>query len=97
MTHTLEIDGIQLEFDGRTILSGIYLKCETGKITGLLGKKRAGQILPDEDYLREYETGKIRSLRPHIYHRNFHKTRPVAIPAAIQLHSGFSFSEKNLY
>lgn len=43
MTHTLEADSIQLEFDGRKILSNIYLKCETGKITGLLGRNGQGK------------------------------------------------------
>lgn len=43
MTHILEADGIQLEFDGRKILSGIYVKCETGKITGLLGRNGQGK------------------------------------------------------
>jgi len=43
MNHTLEIDGIQLQFNGRKILSGIYLKCETGKITGLLGRNGQGK------------------------------------------------------
>lgn len=43
MKHTLEADGIQLEFNNRSILSSIYLKCETGTITGLLGKNGAGK------------------------------------------------------
>lgn len=43
MTHKLEADGIQLEFNGRRILSDIYLKCETGKITGLLGRNGQGK------------------------------------------------------
>jgi len=43
MTHTLEVDSIQLEFDKRRILSSIYLKCETGKITGLLGRNGEGK------------------------------------------------------
>jgi len=43
MAHTLEADGIQLEFSGRRILSDIYLKCETGKITGLLGRNGQGK------------------------------------------------------
>lgn len=43
MTHKLEADSIQLEFDGRKILSSIYLKCETGKITGLLGRNGQGK------------------------------------------------------
>ena len=43
MNHVLEIDGVQLQFDTRKILSSIYLKCETGKITGLLGKNGQGK------------------------------------------------------
>jgi ABC-type multidrug transport system ATPase subunit len=43
MTHTLEIGGIQLEFDSKKNLSNIYLKCETGKITGLLGRNGQGK------------------------------------------------------
>ncbi len=43
MNHILEADSIQLEFDGRKILSDIYVKCETGKITGLLGRNGEGK------------------------------------------------------
>ncbi len=43
MNHLLEADSIQLEFDGRKILSDIYIKCETGKITGLLGRNGEGK------------------------------------------------------
>ncbi len=43
MIHTLETDGVQLEFGLRKILSDVYLKCETGKITGLLGRNGQGK------------------------------------------------------
>ena len=43
MIHTLEADGIQLDYNGRKILSDIYLKCETGKIIGLLGRNGCGK------------------------------------------------------
>ena len=43
MTHKLEADSIQLEFGGRKILSDIFVKCETGKITGLLGRNGEGK------------------------------------------------------
>jgi ABC-type lipopolysaccharide export system ATPase subunit len=43
MIHTLQADSIRLEFDGRIILSDIYIKCETGKITGLLGRNGQGK------------------------------------------------------
>lgn len=41
--HILEADSIQLTFGNRPILSDIYLKCETGKITGLLGRNGEGK------------------------------------------------------
>jgi lipopolysaccharide export system ATP-binding protein len=43
MTHVLEADSIQFGFEGRRILSDIYLKCETGKITGILGRNGQGK------------------------------------------------------
>jgi lipopolysaccharide export system ATP-binding protein len=43
MGHILEFDSIRLSFNGRVILSDVYMKCETGKITGLLGRNGQGK------------------------------------------------------
>lgn len=43
MINKLKADGIQLEFNGKKILSDIYIECETGKITGLLGRNGQGK------------------------------------------------------
>ena len=43
MKHVLEIDSIQKKFDLITILSDVYLKCETGDILGLLGRNGSGK------------------------------------------------------
>jgi ABC-type multidrug transport system ATPase subunit len=43
MKHLLEIDGVNLNFSGRVILSNIYMKSETGKIAGLLGRNGQGK------------------------------------------------------
>lgn len=43
MVHTLEADGIELSFSNRKILSDVYIRCETGKITGLLGRNGQGK------------------------------------------------------
>lgn len=43
MIHHLEADSIQLAVNGRPLLSSIYLKCTTGKITGLLGRNGVGK------------------------------------------------------
>ena len=43
MENTLEIDSVQLKFGDRTILSNIYIKSETGRITGILGRNGCGK------------------------------------------------------
>lgn len=43
MNHLLETDSVQLEFGLRKILTDVYLKIETGHITGLLGRNGAGK------------------------------------------------------
>lgn len=43
ITHKLEANSIQLGFDNKKILSNIYIKCETGKTTGLLGRNGQGK------------------------------------------------------
>ena len=43
MNHLLELDSIRLSFGSRVILSDIYMKCATGKITGLLGRNGQGK------------------------------------------------------
>ncbi|WP_276362574.1 ATP-binding cassette domain-containing protein [Daejeonella sp. H1SJ63] len=43
MKHLLEVDSVSLNFSGRVILSDIYLKAETGKIVGLLGRNGQGK------------------------------------------------------
>ncbi|GAA4345401.1 ATP-binding cassette domain-containing protein [Flaviaesturariibacter amylovorans] len=43
MTHHLEADSIRLQFGDRTVLSGAWLKCSTGGITGLLGRNGQGK------------------------------------------------------
>jgi ABC-type multidrug transport system ATPase subunit len=38
-----EIDNLELYFDNKRILNGVYLKAETGKITGILGSNGCGK------------------------------------------------------
>ncbi|HMP98849.1 MAG TPA: ATP-binding cassette domain-containing protein [Cyclobacteriaceae bacterium] len=41
--NVLEFDSIELSFNGRQILKNIFIQCNTGKITGLLGRNGAGK------------------------------------------------------
>jgi ABC-type lipopolysaccharide export system ATPase subunit len=43
MKHTLEVDSVILEFGDKRVLQDVYLKCETGKVTGLLGRNGTGK------------------------------------------------------
>lgn len=43
MTHTLEVDSVILEFDSKRVLQDVYMKSETGKVSGLLGRNGAGK------------------------------------------------------
>lgn len=39
----LEIDSVEMSFDNKSILNGIYLKSETGNVTGILGSNGCGK------------------------------------------------------
>jgi len=39
----LEVDNIELNFENKRILSGIYLRAETGKVTSILGSNGCGK------------------------------------------------------
>ncbi|WP_415328314.1 ATP-binding cassette domain-containing protein [Chryseobacterium sp. MMS23-Vi53] len=39
----LHVDSITKSFDEKTILRGIYISCETGKVVGLLGRNGSGK------------------------------------------------------
>ncbi len=43
MSQKLEADGILLSFGSRKILSDIYVRCETGSITAILGRNGSGK------------------------------------------------------
>lgn len=41
--NILEADSVYLEYNNRTILSDVYVKSETGKVTGFLGRNGCGK------------------------------------------------------
>lgn len=41
--HTLEIDSVELSFGERQILTSVYLRLDTGKVTALLGSNGCGK------------------------------------------------------
>jgi ABC-type multidrug transport system ATPase subunit len=62
MTNILEVDSVSLEFDSKRVLQNVYLKSETGKVTGLLGRNGTGksclmkillgELIPNEKSIR---------------------------------------------
>jgi len=43
MKHILEVDSVILEFGNKRVLQDVYLKSESGKTTGILGRNGAGK------------------------------------------------------
>ena len=41
--NILEVDSVQKQYDGRIIISDVYLKCETNDIIGILGRNGSGK------------------------------------------------------
>ena len=39
----IEVDNVELSFDSKKILYGVYLKAESGKVTGILGRNGCGK------------------------------------------------------
>ncbi|MEG0519456.1 MAG: ATP-binding cassette domain-containing protein [Bacteroidales bacterium] len=62
MNNVLEIDSVRLSFGNRQILQDIWLKLETGRVTGLLGRNGSGksslmqiifgELMPEDKSLR---------------------------------------------
>lgn len=73
MINTLEVDSVILEFDSRRILQDVYLKVETGKVTGLLGRNGTGksclmkilfgELLPNDKSIRINGTSLLTAYR----------------------------------
>src|SRR5690606_8986873 len=43
MRNILEFDSVDLSFDGRRILSSVYMQCQQGEVVGLLGRNGSGK------------------------------------------------------
>lgn len=88
--HLLEADSIQLAFDGRRILSDIYLTSETGKITGLLGRNGAGKSC-----LLKIIFGSLNSDKSVRFDKQS-KNQPFKVPKLITYLPQFQFIPKRL-
>lgn len=76
--HILEVDSVQMHFGFKSILSDVYLKCQTGDIVGILGRNGSGKstlfkiifgsIQPDFKCIRidGQVKSKMKDLFPHI-------------------------------
>ncbi|MGY5353623.1 ATP-binding cassette domain-containing protein [Wenyingzhuangia sp. IMCC45467] len=73
MKNILEIDSVLLKFKSTVILNNVYLKSETGIITGLLGRNGTGksslmkiiygEIIPDDKSIRINNSSLFKSAR----------------------------------
>ncbi len=76
MKNILEIDSVLLSFNHKRILQDIYLKSETGKIAGLLGRNGSGksclmkiifgELTPEDKSIRINERALTTNYRSHL-------------------------------
>lgn len=93
MIHQLEIDSVILEFGSKRVLQDVYLICETGKITGLLGRNGSGktclmniiygQLRPENHSVRI--DGKVLSKKPRKPYQIMYLPQFAYIPKSLSL------------
>ena len=76
--NSLEIDSVTLSFNGRKVLSDIYLKCDTGEIVGLIGRNGAGKSC-----LLKLLFGSLQGENQSIRLNKTYSRKPYAIPRTI--------------
>lgn len=89
--HTLEVDSVNLSFGERRILSDIYLKCETGKVTGLLGRNGSGKTC-----LMNIIYGSLKGENQHVEVDNIYIEEAFRKPGLIAYLPQFNFIPKRL-
>lgn len=78
--HTLEIDSVELSFAERQILTSVYLKIETGRITAILGSNGSGKSCLMKVIFGEL-TPKHKSMRiDSIWHKSFSNKQVLYLP-----------------
>jgi len=78
MENLLEIDSVQLRFGERTILNNIYLKSETGKVTGILGRNGCGKSCLLKLIFGEIQTNeKSVRINGNILHKDYRNPQDV--------------------
>lgn len=91
MIHQLEADSIVLNFGSRNILSDVYIKCETGKITGLLGRNGNGKTT-----LMNVIYGTLNGNSQSIRFNGDHITQAYRFAGLIGYLTQFNFTPKSL-
>ncbi len=91
MKHRLEADGIELFFGDRKILNSIYIKCETGSITGLLARNGEGKTS-----LMNIIYGNLKANSSSIRFDGLHHPKAFKTPALLSYLPQFNFIPPSL-
>jgi len=91
MIHLLEADSITFNFGTRAILSAVYLRCETGKVTGLLGRNGHGKST-----LMNIIYGTLTAKNGTIRYNNTFTEKICGVPGLAMYLPQFNFTPKNL-
>lgn len=87
----LEIDNVELSFANRPILNGIYLKAETGKVTGILGSNGCGKSC-----LLSIIFGSLQPKYKSIRLDGRHITKPLYLETVVNLLPQHKLAPKNI-
>ncbi|HXU26201.1 MAG TPA: ATP-binding cassette domain-containing protein, partial [Bacteroidia bacterium] len=89
--HTLEADSISLHFGLKKILSNVYINCQTGSITGLLGRNGEGKTC-----LLNIIYGTLQATSKSIRFNNTVVSSPYKNPSLLMYLPQFNFIPKSL-
>lgn len=94
MASILKVDSVQLSFDDRKILQGVYLDCKQGEIIGLLGRNGCGKssllkiifgtLTPSYKYV---------SINNQFIHKGYHQNKIAYLPQHNYLPKGVKISK----
>lgn len=101
----LEVDSVQKSFDTKTVLSDVYLKCETTDIIGLLGRNGSGKStllkiifgIEKADFKFVRIDGIVKSKTSHLFQEISYLSQDNFIPNQLTVAKAISLSlDKNV-
>lgn len=79
--HSLKVDSVELDFNGRKILQGVHLNCRQGEVIGLLGRNGSGKSSLLKIIFGTLTPGfKHVSINGQFIHKGYHQNQIAYLP-----------------